>query len=105
MIYTNKYPLFLSTDCCILILFNFFCGVKKETNLSPNVRRTCEHFENDIIVIVDTSPIIVFSVMKRKVAYPQVRVPTDQWSGLHLSKSEDFEALKKRNERVSYLMK
>ncbi len=33
--------------------------------------------------------------MTRKVAHPQVRVPTDLWSGLHLSKSADFEALKK----------
>jgi hypothetical protein len=34
--------------------------------------------------------------MTKKVDQSQVRVPTDLWSGLHLSKSADFEALKKK---------
>lgn len=33
--------------------------------------------------------------MTRKVAHPEVRTPTDQWSGLHLSKSADLHAFKK----------
>ncbi|CAB3994274.1 bicaudal C 1, partial, partial [Paramuricea clavata] len=35
-------------------------------------------------------------LMTKKVDQSQVRVPTDLWSGLHLSKSADFEALKKK---------
>ncbi|XP_028399631.1 protein bicaudal C homolog 1-like [Dendronephthya gigantea] len=34
-------------------------------------------------------------VMKGKIAHNQIRVPTDMWSGLHLSKSTDFQAIKK----------
>ena len=42
--------------------------------------------------------------MTRKVAHPQVRVPTDLWSGLHLSKSADFEALKKNDVSIKYFL-
>lgn len=37
--------------------------------------------------------------MTRKVSSPQLRIPTNTWSGLHLSKSADFEALKKTEVR------
>lgn len=34
-------------------------------------------------------------VRSREMVHPEVRIPTDEWSGLHLSKSADFEALRK----------
>ncbi|XP_046859286.1 protein bicaudal C homolog 1-like [Xenia sp. Carnegie-2017] len=39
--------------------------------------------------------ILSTEIRSREMVHPEVRIPTDEWSGLHLSKSADFEALRK----------